>query len=92
LALAHEGIDGVHDLGMGSGDLVINTSGAPREHLQIPNVLFLNRILASCRTWFPSPRVTVERGPFVHASCAGLAQKCDRTHGRSLRLAHLPPH
>jgi hypothetical protein len=33
-------------LGMGSGDLVINTSGAQREHLQIPNVLSLNRILA----------------------------------------------
>jgi len=32
-------------LGMGSGDLVINTSGAQCEHLQIPNVLFLNRIL-----------------------------------------------
>ena len=32
-------------LGMGSGDLVINTSGAQREQLQIPNVLFLNRIL-----------------------------------------------
>jgi hypothetical protein len=33
-------------LGMGSGDLVIDTSGAQREHLQIPNVLSLNRILA----------------------------------------------
>ena len=32
-------------LGMGSGDLVVNTSGAQREHMQIPNVLFLNPIL-----------------------------------------------
>jgi hypothetical protein len=32
-------------LGMGSGDLVLSTSGAQREQLQIPNVLFLNRIL-----------------------------------------------
>jgi hypothetical protein len=32
-------------LGMGSGDLVINTSGAQREQLQIPNALFLNRVL-----------------------------------------------
>ncbi len=32
-------------LGMGSGDLMIATSGAQREQLQIPNVLFLDRIL-----------------------------------------------
>jgi len=32
-------------LGIGSGDLVINTYGAQREKLQIPNVLFLDRIL-----------------------------------------------
>ena len=32
-------------LGMGSGDLVINTSGAQREKLQISNVLRLDRIL-----------------------------------------------
>lgn len=32
-------------LGMGSGDLLIATSGAEREKLQIPNVLFLDRIL-----------------------------------------------
>jgi hypothetical protein len=30
---------------MGSGDLVVNTYGAQREQLQIPNVLFLDRIL-----------------------------------------------
>jgi hypothetical protein len=30
---------------MGSGDLMIATSGAQREQLQIPNVLFLDRIL-----------------------------------------------
>ncbi|MFN0051984.1 MAG: hypothetical protein ACKV0T_07320 [Planctomycetales bacterium] len=32
-------------LGMGSGDLTVATSGAQREQLQIPNVLFLDRIL-----------------------------------------------
>ena len=32
-------------LGLGSGDLVINTSGAQHEQLQIPNVLFLDRNL-----------------------------------------------
>jgi hypothetical protein len=32
-------------LGLGSGDLMIATSGAQREQLQIPNVLFLDRIL-----------------------------------------------
>jgi hypothetical protein len=32
-------------LGAGSGDLLINTSGAQREQIQIPNVLFLDRVL-----------------------------------------------
>jgi hypothetical protein len=32
-------------LGMGSGDLVIATSGAEHQQIQIPNVLFLDRIL-----------------------------------------------
>lgn len=32
-------------LGLGSGDLVINTSGAQREQLRIPNVLFVGGIL-----------------------------------------------
>lgn len=32
-------------LGAGSGDLLINTAGAQREQIQIPNVLMLDRIL-----------------------------------------------
>jgi hypothetical protein len=49
-------------LGMGSGDLVINTSGAQREHLQIPNVLSLeSHPGAIAEHGFGTPGVTVGR-------------------------------